>query len=165
MKKCGKCKEKYNDEFDVCPACNVKLSKVRFQKLDEFLEKHKIARYKILIVYAILAALVIGNYFIGIHTSYEDSYVAQTFQSNKEQNVAYKEQQAINEQDAETKKSLEDEITELQSTLDGINEYESKRDTFKTEIQDLSNQVNDLTAQKSQKENQLNEITAELAKY
>ena len=156
---------KYADNMVFCQKCGSELTEVKKRGIKEFLDKHKLKGYQVIIIYGILIALVFGGVMFGVSRKYDSSYVSQVFKNEKSEFDDYTKQQKIYNEDKKNKENLEKEVSEIQGKVDKINEFEAKRDTYNSEIQDLSNKANDLSTQKSQKEQKLNDIKNELSKY
>ena len=64
MKECKKCKIKYADNIMFCQNCGGELTEVEKRGIKEFLDKHKLKGYQVIIIYGILIALVFGGLYV-----------------------------------------------------------------------------------------------------
>ncbi len=93
MKECKKCKIKYADNIMFCQNCGGELTEVEKRGIKEFLDKHKLKGYQVIIIYGILIALVFGGFMFGTSRKYDSSYVSQVFKNEKSEFDDYTKQQ------------------------------------------------------------------------
>lgn len=187
MKKCPKCGEKYADYVQDCPSCNVSLDRFEeitmskqlynihqkiidtpiMKKINDFARRciSKIKVYHITIICIVLVAVISGAYFCGTFKQYTNKSVSATFKKCKSK---FEDLTTINEEykNHQTEKdNINFKISDTQKQLGVIEDFEKKQNDYTLEIQNLSQQVNDLASQKAQKEKTLNDIEYELSQY
>lgn len=161
--------DKHEKPIDViCPKCNT-INHINEQKNYNFTEEKKgncfMKLYKIIIIYAACAALVVVSYVLGYSKKYDNSYIAESFKKNKNQFEELTNTQTIYNEQSSKKESLSSEVDNIQKQLNTIMDFEAKQDSYQSELQKLSDDMDNLSSQKNAKEKTLNDIEYDLSQY
>lgn len=124
------------------------------------------AKIKAGIIYIIAAAICFTVVsFLGYAKHYDDTYVSSIFEKRKKQIPELTEAQSTFNKRTEEKSALNAEVSDIKKTVDSVLEFEKNQETYTSELQELYNQIEILSAQKVEKEQTLNDIEYELSQY
>jgi len=118
------------------------------------------------IIYTITAVVCFTAVsFFGHAKKYDDAYVSDIFEKRKNQIPELIEAQSTFNKYIDEKTTLETEVSDIRKTVNSVLEFEKNQETYTSELQELYNQIEILSAQKTEKEQTLNDIEYELSQY
>lgn len=127
-------------------------------------DKPKKSAKKWICVAAVLV-LGLGMYGVGNQKDYDAEYISGLVEEQIEDYPEISEARAAHAAKLEEKAALEKKIDELKAELDRLAEEEAKLEDYDAELLTMAERVEELSAQKEEKQQTIDGLDAELAKY